>query len=84
MKEKLAVILAKRMVDIPWCSMPKKKRAAYLNDVDALLDAMREPSGAMLDAGEKILPAYETQPTIASVQAAVVWQAMIDAIKAGK
>ena len=82
MKEKLARVLCDRW-GIPWELAVDNPKAILGSDmayeyIDAILDAMREPSEEMCDCG------IDTQNYWADATPESVWQAMIDAIKAGK
>ena len=58
-----------------WGSQPASHQEPYLKDARAAIEAMREPTEAMLDAGKWVSPLYD-DPTPAAVE---YWETMIEA-----
>jgi hypothetical protein len=62
-----------------WLNMPRGERDRYLDRADAAIEAMREPTEAMVNAGYDV--GYSPDP----LPCDAVWKAMIDAaISEGK
>ena len=63
---------------LPWAHQTKGHRDPYLADARAALEAMREPTGAMIEAGmHKPFPGEA--PRLDDDTCLETWQAMIDA-----
>ena len=61
------------------------RREESLQYVDLILDAMREPSQSVLISGDEATWEPDSdRPYVGELSLTVAWQAMIDAIKAGK
>lgn len=66
--------------EMPWEELPDQHRERLLRTARAAIEAMREPTTAVLVAGELVAPPLALIDN--SLDTAVIWRAMIDAILA--